>query len=180
MACIAWCRRRPRRSTTKGKLQEWFGTTTDVTPQYEAQAAIEARSLRLTVAMQAAKLHIVSLELATWTLLFEMGGDDRTDPAEPLTYEAALARLHPDDAPRLDRYVRRLAAGDDPQEQFEFRVRNVNGEQWMQGSALLQRSKDGNPLRIIGSVLDITERKHMELVLRESGRRKDEFRDARA
>ncbi|WP_244817983.1 PAS domain-containing protein [Caballeronia sp. Lep1P3] len=159
----------------KGELQEWFGTTTDVTPQYEAQAAIEARSLRLTVAMQAAKLHIVSLELATWTLLFEMGGDDRTDPAEPLTYEAALARLHPDDAPRLDRYVRRLAAGDDPQEQFEFRVRNVNGEQWMQGSALLQRSKDGNPLRIIGSVLDITERKHMELVLRESGRRKDEF-----
>jgi len=159
----------------QGKLQEWFGTTTDVTPQYEAQAAIEARSLRLTVAMQAAKIHIVSLELATWTLLFEMSGEHPSEQSETLTYEAALARVHPDDASALDRYLRRLASGEDPQEQFEFRVWNVNGEQWMQGSALLQRSKDGKPLRIIGSVIDITERKHMELMLRESGRRKDEF-----
>ncbi|WP_244850858.1 PAS domain-containing protein [Caballeronia sp. SL2Y3] len=158
-----------------GKLQEWFGTTTDVTAEYEAQAAIEARSLRLTVAMQAAKIHIVSLELANWTMLFETSVEHRPDQAETLTYEAALARIHPDDAPALDRYVRRLASGDDPHEQFEFRVQNMHGEQWMQGSALLQRSKDGQPLRIIGSLIDITDRKQMELVLRESGRRKDEF-----
>ncbi|WP_250455681.1 PAS domain-containing protein [Caballeronia sp. ATUFL_M2_KS44] len=159
----------------RGNLQEWFGTTTDVTPRYEAQAAIEARSLRLTVAMQAAKIHIVSLELATWSLMFEIVGKQRPEPAETVTYEAALARIHPDDAPTLDRYVRRLAAGDAPGEQFEFRVKDADGERWMQGSALLQRSNDGKPLRIIGSLIDITERKHMELVLRESGRRKDEF-----
>ncbi|SAK66857.1 PAS domain-containing hybrid sensor histidine kinase/response regulator [Caballeronia ptereochthonis] len=157
----------------KGKLQEWFGTTTDVTPRYEAQAAIEARSLRLTVAMQAANIHIASLELATWTLFLETGGERQIH--ETLTYEAALARVHPDDSATLDRYVRSLASGENPGGQFEFRVRSLHGEQWMQGSALLQRSKDGEPLRIIGSVIDITERKHMELMLRESGRRKDEF-----
>ncbi|SAK44956.1 PAS/PAC sensor hybrid histidine kinase [Caballeronia hypogeia] len=157
----------------QGNLQEWFGTTTDVTPRFEAQAAIEARSLRLTVAMQAAKIHIASLELETWTLAIETGGERQF--SETLGYEAALARVHPDDSATLDRYVRSLAAGEDPGGHFEFRVSNLHGEQWMQGSALLQRSKDGKPLRIIGSVIDMTERKHMELMLRESGRRKDEF-----
>ncbi|SAL25234.1 PAS/PAC sensor hybrid histidine kinase [Caballeronia arvi] len=157
----------------KGRLQEWFGTTTDVTPRYEAQAAIEARSLRLTVAMQAANIHIASLELATWTLSLETGGERQI--TETLSYEAALARVHPDDSATLDRYVRSLANGENPQGHFEFRVRNKHGEQWMQGSALLQRNKEGEPLRIIGSVIDITERKHMELMLREAGRRKDEF-----
>jgi PAS domain S-box-containing protein len=156
-----------------GNLQEWFGTTTDVTLQYEAQAAIEARSLRLTVAMQAAKIHILSVELPSWTLLFETGGEPQI--TETITYDAALARVHHDDSATLDRYMRSLAAGEEPGGPFEFRVQNLHGEQWMQGSALLQRSKDGQPLRIIGCLIDITDRKSMELMLREAGRRKDEF-----
>ncbi|MBN3751661.1 PAS domain-containing protein [Paraburkholderia sp. Tr-20389] len=156
-----------------GTLQEWFGTTTDVTAQHEAQAAIEARSLRLTVAMQAAEIHIVAVDLASWTLSFEMGGEPRV--GETLTYEAALSRVHPDDRPVLDGYVRQLAAGDDPGAHFEFRVLSPRGEQWMEGSALLQRSADGKPLRLIASVVDITDRKRMELMLRETDRRKDEF-----
>jgi signal transduction histidine kinase/ActR/RegA family two-component response regulator len=156
-----------------GNLQEWFGTTTDVTAQHEAQAAIEARSLRLTVAMQAAKIHIVSLELTTWTLHFETGSEPLVD--EAITYEEALGRVHPDDSGILDRYLQRLSSGEDPGGPFEFRVRNTQGEQWMQGSALLQRDNRGEPLRIIGCLIDITERKSMELALREAGRRKDEF-----
>jgi PAS domain S-box-containing protein len=156
-----------------GRLQEWFGTTTDVTPQYEAQAAIEARSLRLTVAMQTAKIHIVSLELTSWTLHFETGSEPLID--ETIPYDTALTRVHPEDAVTLDRYLRRLAAGEEPGGPFEFRVRNMHNEQWMQGSALLQRDNDGKPLRIIGCLIDITDRKSMELMLREAGRRKDEF-----
>ncbi len=91
------------------------------------------------------------------------------------TYDAALAQVHPDDSAALDRYVRRLAAGEDPGGHFEFRVRNPAGEQWMEGSALLQRDAHGKPLRLIASVIDITERKRMELMLREADRRKDEF-----
>ena len=156
-----------------GTLQEWFGTTTDVTAQHEAQAAIEARSLRLNVAMQAAEIHIVALDLDSWTLSFEVGSE--TLEGETLTYEAALSRVNPDDRPVLDRYVRELAAGGDPDAHFEFRVQGQHGEQWMEGSALLQRAPDGKPLRLIASVVDITERKRMELMLREADRRKDEF-----
>ncbi|MBP0588554.1 PAS domain-containing protein [Paraburkholderia sp. LEh10] len=158
---------------THGKLQEWFGTTTDVTAQHDAQAAIEARNLRLMVAMQAAELHIVSLDLASWTLSFEAGDEPRV--GEILTYDAALSRVHPDDRPALDRYIHRLAGGCNPGAHFEFRVQDPRGEQWMEGSALLQRGPDGKPLRLIASVIDITDRKRMELMLREADRRKDEF-----
>ncbi|OLL28202.1 hybrid sensor histidine kinase/response regulator [Burkholderia sp. SRS-W-2-2016] len=156
-----------------GKLQEWFGTTTDVTARHEAQAAIEARNLRLSVAMQAARMYIVTLDLASGTLSVEGGA---AAPANrPLTYDDALRRLHPDDRATLERYLNTLAAGGDPGANFEFRVPRAAGELWMQGSALLQRSADGKPLRIIASVIDITQRKQLELMLRETDRRKDEF-----
>ncbi|APA89963.1 PAS domain-containing protein (plasmid) [Paraburkholderia sprentiae WSM5005] len=156
-----------------GKLQEWFGTTTDVTAQYEAQAAIEARSLRLSVAIQAARLNIVTLDLASSTLSFEAGVEPPID--DGLTYDEALSRVHPDDRTTLERYVHSVAEGNDPRANFEFRLPNAGGEQWMQGSALLQRGTDGKPLRIIASVIDITERKQLELMLRDTDRRKDEF-----
>ena len=156
-----------------GNLQEWFGTTADVTPQYEAKAAIEARNLRLAVAMQAAKLSIATLDLCDWVLSIEDSSDKRD--IERLTYEAALARVHADDRASLDRYVQHLARGENPRANFEFRVHNPEREQWIEGSALLQRSDAGKPVRIIASLVDITERKRLELMLRESSRRKDEF-----
>jgi PAS domain S-box-containing protein len=156
-----------------GRLQEWFGTTTDVTAQYEAQSAIEARNLRLSVAMQAARLTIVTIDLASRTLSLETGSGPRRDNA--LSYDEALGRVHPDDRATLDLYMRGVAAGGEPGTNFEFRLQNPRGERWMQGSALLQRSADGKPLRIIASVIDITTRKQLELMLRETDRRKDEF-----
>ncbi|SAL33751.1 PAS/PAC sensor hybrid histidine kinase [Caballeronia humi] len=160
-------------SDEHGNLQEWFGTTTDVTVQHEAKAAIEARSLRLTVAMQAAKIRIVTLELSDWTLSIEDGGYRQF--SEHLPYDMALARVHPDDRAALDRTLRRLANEEDRSANFEFRVENPDREQWIEGSALLQRSVAGKAVRIIGSIIDITERKRLELMLRESSRRKDEF-----
>jgi PAS domain S-box-containing protein len=154
-------------------IQEWFGTTTDVTAQHDAQAAIEARSLRLMVAMRAAEITIVSLDLTTRTLSFEAGSEPRI--GDDLTYDEALSRVHPDDAPALEHYVRELSAGRHPSAHFEFRVQDPRGEQWMEGSALLQRGADGKPLRLIASIIDITDRKRMELMLRETDRRKDEF-----
>jgi signal transduction histidine kinase len=156
-----------------GNLQEWFGTTADVTTQYEAQAAIEARNLRLLVAMKAARMNIVTLDLASRRLSFETGGEPLIEAV--LTYDDALRRVHPDDRATLERHVQTLAAGNDPGANFEYRVQDARGERWMQGSALLQRSADGKPLNIVGSMIDITQRKQLELMLREADRRKDEF-----
>jgi PAS domain S-box-containing protein len=157
----------------RGNLQEWFGTLTDVTARREAQAATEARRLRLRAATQAAKLRIVTLDLSDWSLSMENGGDCHHIARMP--YQSALSRVHADDRASLDRYVRRLMDGETPRANFEFRIQHARREQWVGGSALLQRGDAGEPLRIIGSIVDITGRKRLELMLRESSRRKDEF-----
>ncbi|MGA7782095.1 MAG: PAS domain S-box protein [Paraburkholderia sp.] len=160
-------------SDERGNLQEWFGTMTDVTARREAQAATEARRLRLRAATQAAKLRIVTLDLSDWSLSMENGGDCHHVARMP--YQSALSRVHADDRASLDRYVRRLLDGEAPHANFEFRIQHARREQWVGGSALLQRGFGGEPLRIIGSIVDITGRKRLELMLRESSRRKDEF-----
>ncbi|WP_345814512.1 PAS domain S-box protein [Paraburkholderia sp. PREW-6R] len=156
-----------------GQLQEWFGTMTDITAREEAKAAIAERNLRLAVATQAAKLRIVTLDLSSCILSIENGGERHR--IEHVPYLAVLARVHPDDRTALDGVIRGLASGDLARANFEFRILHVERAQWFQGSALLERGDHERPVRIIGSVIDITERKRMELMLRESSQRKDEF-----
>jgi PAS domain S-box-containing protein len=158
------------------RLQEWFGTTTDVTGQYEAKAAIEERNLRLSVAMDAANMTIVSLDLPTWSLSWEGGlGSTNLCQSGTLSYGAALNYVHAEDRAGLDTFLTHLSSGQETDFQFEFRLLLDGGERWMHGSALLYRTPQGIPLRIIVSLIDITDRKRMELMLRETDRRKDEF-----
>lgn len=181
LAPCRWLRMRGHSEyDAEGRLVRVYGVSFDISEQRikeeqlsEAQAAIEARSLRLRVAMQAAKLRIVTLDLSDWTLSIENGGDRHRIARMP--YQSALCRVHVDDRASLDRYVRCLVDGQVPRANFEFRIQHARREQWVGGSALLQRGDAGEPLRIIGSILDITERKRLELMLRESSRRKDEF-----
>ena len=158
------------------RLHEWFGTTTDVTEQYEAKAAIEERNLRLSVAMDAANMTIVSLNLETWSLSWEGGlGSTNLCQDRTLSYKAALNYVHAEDRTGLDAFLTHLSSGQETDFQLEFRLLLEGGERWMHGSALLHRTPQGNPLRIIVSLIDITDRKRMELMLRETDRRKDEF-----
>ncbi|MGA7815974.1 hybrid sensor histidine kinase/response regulator [Caballeronia sp.] len=158
------------------RLQEWFGTTTDVTEQYEAKAAIEERNLRLSAAMSAASMTIFSLDLATWSISWE-GGPGSHTPRQGTTfsYEGALNYVHIDDRAGLDAFLKQLANGQETDFPFEFRLLLDGRERWMHGSALLHRSARGDPLQIVGSLIEITDRKRMELMLRETDRRKDEF-----
>ena len=106
-----------------GNLQEWFGTTTDVTPQYEAQgrdrsAQPAARRWRCRPRRCAS----LRSNCRDWTLSIEDGSDTR-QISETLTYEAALARVHPDDRAALDRYVQASAhEAKTRSANFEFRV----------------------------------------------------------
>ena len=91
-------------------------------------------------------------------------------PDEPRLHEAWLARVHPDDRPRvqarIDAVVR--TPGDD-EWNMEFRaVTPDRGVVWMQGLGRARRDATGAVVSMTGINLDITERKRIELKLRES------------
>lgn len=69
--------------------------------------------------------------------------------------------IHPQDAERM--LAKTEDIFDDGQLVLEYRFRHRNGEyRWMRDALRLIRSPNGQPLEIIGSWIDITDRKHAE------------------
>jgi len=84
------------------------------------------------------------------------------------TEEASRASLHPDDLERGDREVEAAIRGKKPFD-TEFRVVWPDGEiRYIKAVAKVFCNEQGTPLRMLGTNVDITERKQAELKLRQS------------
>jgi len=72
--------------------------------------------------------------------------------------------VHPEDRQAVGRLLRRLlrdpAAGD--RFEAEFRVPGTDGPRWLLSMGRLLRDAEGRPLRMLGTALDITDRKLLE------------------
>lgn len=164
-----------------GSFQEWFGTTVDVTEQRQASAISEARSIRLALATRAASITIVTLDLQRYIFSIERPiaanlADNASPAAIEVPYDVAMARIHAEDRSPIEAGIRRLIAHLDESMHFEARVMLADGEHWMTGSAALHEADvDHSGAFIVASLSDISERKRLEITLRDADRRKDEF-----
>ncbi|MGH7420885.1 MAG: PAS domain S-box protein, partial [Candidatus Rokuibacteriota bacterium] len=106
-------------------------------------------------------------ETVTWTPgLTEMCGY-RLDEADP-TYEWWNERVHPDDRPRVhEQLAAGAAAGHDLVAEYRFRARD-GGYLDVLDRGRVVRDASGRAVRIVGSMVDVSERKRAEAVLRES------------
>ena len=83
----------------------------------------------------------------------------------PHTMEAFIARVHPDDRGPLLDWTRRRRAGEEAGD-AEFRVIHARGEvRVLVARAVLERDAVGSPVRLVGSVQDVTSRKRAEQLL---------------
>ncbi|MFL6333507.1 MAG: sigma 54-interacting transcriptional regulator [Pyrinomonadaceae bacterium] len=76
--------------------------------------------------------------------------------------------VHPDDRRRIDQEIRAAVAGRRPYDQEHRIVRADGAERVVQEYAVVEVDESGQPLRIIGAVQDVTERKEAEEALRQS------------
>lgn len=74
------------------------------------------------------------------------------------------ARVHPEDKPRVLEHTVRLLRGDIPALSQEYRLRCEDGRyKWiLSRGRVVRRSPDGSPVRVIGTVLDITSFKNAQ------------------
>lgn len=79
------------------------------------------------------------------------------------------SRLHPDDAPRAKEAIEAYFRGDTPEYEFEHRLRHRDGS-WRSiiARGIAIRDADGEPVRMVGSHLDVTKRRQAEQSLREN------------
>jgi two-component system, sensor histidine kinase and response regulator len=90
---------------------------------------------------------------------------------------------HPEDRDRVHAAIEAYLAGETSEYEAEVRVRHRDGHYlWRVGRGVALRDENGTAVRFIGSVSDITERKELELELRQAkeaaeaaNRAKDEF-----
>ncbi|SFM25281.1 PAS domain S-box-containing protein/diguanylate cyclase (GGDEF) domain-containing protein [Ectothiorhodospira mobilis] len=89
------------------------------------------------------------------------------DPFEE-SLDQWLHLLHPEDLPRVSSALQRHVQGGSERYTSEYRVRHRSGGWiWVLGRGrVIQRDADGRPLRVAGTLSDISERKHQEDELR--------------
>ncbi|HEY0037099.1 MAG TPA: PAS domain-containing protein [Longimicrobium sp.] len=88
-------------------------------------------------------------------------------PAEiPCTFDWFAERVHPDDAPRVGSSIERFLEGDDLFWSADYRFRRADGTYaHVYDRAHLVRRADGRPERIIGAMLDVSEREAADAAL---------------
>jgi two-component system, sensor histidine kinase and response regulator len=109
-------------------------------------------------------LDLVTGGITGTPLFFDLIGLPRCD--ETLTREEWVATIHPED---LEAVVVELGAAIDlgTQYQSEYRTLALNGEiHWLASRGQIVNDAEGRPVRVVGTLSDITQRKQLEEKLR--------------
>ena len=148
----------------RGNINGIFCLGSDVTERHQAELALGESAARLRVACEAADLGIYDMDLATGATSWDarVRGLWGVGPDETITFsDVFLPGLHPADrAPTEALFQRSMNPAGDGRHLAEYRVINrVDGTmRWVQSSGRV--TFDGpTPLRLVGTIQDITERK---------------------
>ncbi len=141
-----------------------LAVTRDITERRRTEASLRESEQRLKLALHAAKLGSWELDLKTGELSSsnECKANFGLPPQAEFSYTALYERIHPDDRGYVQEAVKQAL---EQRKDYETEYRNI----WLDGSVhwILARGTgiydaDGSPTRMIGVMLDITDRKQAE------------------
>ncbi len=161
------------------RVLRWFGTNTDVEERQRAELALRDSEARLKEAQHTA--HMGSWRYypdSTVTWSDEMYELYKLPRSVPVSYEAVVSVMHPEDRERSrNAFLERLQS---PALDFqnEYRVVWPDGQvRHLFSMSEIHRDHDGRVIEVVGTVQDVTERKRAEQELRESEERFRVFMD---
>ncbi|QSQ23724.1 PAS domain-containing protein [Pyxidicoccus parkwayensis] len=156
----------------QGRVEAVIAVASDVTERVRSRQRKEALAEeRLRAAQERLRLATEALELGTWEMDVTTGAlvwDGRMRllfglPADaPVDYPLFLSRIHPEERERVDRLVQQaLAPGGTGAFSADYRIIPLAGaeERWVYSQGSTHADASGRPIRFLGTVLDITERK---------------------
>ena len=148
----------------------------DITERKRAEAALKDSERRLTLALDSAQMGMWDLDLLTDTSVRSLRHDQIFGYSSPVpTWGAAIFMTHvvPEDREVAKRAFEKAFASDN----FDMECRILWADEsihWISAKGRVYRNPKGDPVRMMGTVLDITEHKRAEEALQRSER---EFRE---
>lgn len=147
----------------------------DVTHEREAREALQQSEERLTMAISASGQGLWDWDLQTDNAYlspryYELTGYKEGEVAPNLKFLHTI--VHPDDLAEVKRTMGEHIQGKSEYSIIEYRMRQKSGEyRWVHGvGKVVNRDETGAPLRMVGTISDITERKKLEEEVRISER----------
>jgi len=153
-----------------GKVVRWFGTNTDINEQKQIEAELRSTNQRLDMALEAAGL-------GEWDLNFKTHVATRSlrhcqifgYESVPSSWSSEMFVQHVLPEHRAEVSEKVAASYLSGSLEFETRMRRADGEiRWIWVRGRHVPDENGDPARMYGTVMDITDRKQAETALKNS------------
>lgn len=158
-----------------GQVVELQGVGRDITRLKETEAALRESQFFLNKSQTIALIgsYLLDVKTGTWVgspMLDEIFG---IDAQSPKTTDGWIELVHPDQREEMDHYFRDYVMTQHNRFDNVYRIiRHDNQEErWVHGMGELEFDESGNPVRMIGTIQDITERKQIEEIILDSENR---------
>jgi PAS domain S-box-containing protein len=159
----------------EGKMLRVIGMVADVTDQKLTEEALRASEGRLRLAQQAAGIGTFERDVRTGRIIWSEGLDSlyglSPGTLHGKTPEFVRELIHPDDRERVAQLIQHALRSGQPTEGEWRAIWPDDSVHWIVSRWQVLMDESGEPWRVVGVNLDITERKRTEQALRESEER---------
>lgn len=149
-----------------GKIINYLAIKEDITDQKQAEQALQKSENLLKESQKIARIGTYSTDLlrGIWectTVMDEIFGIDKKYKKDIAQW---LQIVHPKDQEMMQEYLQINVLTNKENFNKEYRIIRINDQQerWVHGMGKLELNANGDPIKMIGTIQDITERKKVE------------------